>query len=106
MSGLDVDTGGLGKSGENLDEVAQHIKLIRDDYLDKLTTYHGCWGTGEFGEAFAKKYLPAVEDAKTGITELSNALSGSAQSLRDTSTKFGNLQNDITGNLHGGNGRR
>ncbi|MFE7411396.1 WXG100 family type VII secretion target [Streptomyces laurentii] len=106
MSGLDVDTDGLGQSGENLDQVAQYIKLVRDDYLDKITSYHGCWGTGDFGDAFAQKYLPALEDAKAGLDELSNALNGSAQSLRDASTDFGNLQDDILNHLNGGNGRR
>ncbi|GGZ11613.1 WXG100 family type VII secretion target [Streptomyces nitrosporeus] len=106
MTSLDVDTDKLGKSGADMDEVAEKIKLIRDDYLDKITTYHGCWGDGEFGEKFAEKYLEGVDAARKGVRELSEALSGSSQSLKDAADDFSRQQQQITESLSQHGGRR
>ncbi|MER5276855.1 hypothetical protein ABT025_13985 [Streptomyces sp. NPDC002809] len=95
MSGLDVDTQGLGKSGQVVEKVADRLVLVRDDYLDKVTSYHGCWGDGAFGDLFASMYVQGVEFARAGITELSAALSGSATSLTDTASSFRSQQGDV-----------
>ncbi|MFI0977473.1 WXG100 family type VII secretion target [Streptomyces sp. NPDC021093] len=107
MSTLDVDPEKLGKSSADLDKVAEKIKLIKEDYIDKITSYHGCWGDGEFGEAFAKKYLPGVDAARKGVKELSSALEGSSQSLKDAAKDFKNQQQQILDGLgqHGGSRR-
>ncbi|MER5888285.1 hypothetical protein ABT160_31060 [Streptomyces sp. NPDC001941] len=99
---FDVDPDGLDKSGRNMGDVADRIKLIRDEYLDKLTTYHGCWGDGEFGEAFAKKYVPAERDLKEGVTGLYEGLSGSARSQLDTSRNSRDLSEDINTRIRHG----
>ncbi|MEV5603938.1 hypothetical protein AB0L33_21075 [Streptomyces sp. NPDC052299] len=106
MTSLDVDTEKLGKSGEDMGDVADKIKLLRDDYLDKITSYHGCWGDGEFGEKFGEKYGEGVESARTGIRELAAALLGSSQSLKDAARNFGKLQQGITDTLNVHTGRR
>ncbi|WMX43818.1 hypothetical protein RGF97_01590 [Streptomyces roseicoloratus] len=99
---LDVDPDGLDKSGRNMGDVADKIKLIRDEYLDKLTSYHGCWGDGEFGEAFAKKYVPAEKDLEAGVTGLADGLSGSGRSQQDAGKKFRGLSDDIGTHLRHG----
>ncbi|MFF9347594.1 hypothetical protein [Streptomyces sp. NPDC014734] len=107
MSGLEVNTQGLGHSGEAVEKVADSIKIVRDDYLDKITSYHGCWGTGEFGNTFASKYLDGVEFARMGVKELSEALSGSAKSLIETAAGFRKQQSNVLDVLqhHGGKQR-
>ncbi|MEU2249196.1 type VII secretion target [Streptomyces sp. NPDC019224] len=104
MTSLDVDTEKLGKSGEDMGDVAEKIKLLRDDYLDKITSYHGCWGEGEFGEKFGEKYLQGVDAARTGVRELADALFGSSQSLKDAAKDFDSQQQHIAEalNVHGG----
>ncbi|WP_335937613.1 hypothetical protein [Streptomyces sp. PTD5-9] len=99
MSGLNVDTNGLGRSADNLKGVSEQIEVVRDEYLDKISSYHGCWGDGEFGETFASKYLAGVDYAKTGIKELSSALSGSATSLLDASSTFAKVQNGVVSSI-------
>ncbi|MFK8911620.1 hypothetical protein [Streptomyces sp. YS-3] len=99
---LEVDPDGLGQSGQNMADVAGKIKLIRDEYLDKLTSYRGCWGDGEFGEAFAKKYVPAEKDATDGLTGLYEGLNGSAQSQLDTSQSSRDLSENINTQLRHG----
>ncbi|MFE7426626.1 hypothetical protein ACF1BP_32105 [Streptomyces sp. NPDC014735] len=99
MSGLNVDTKGLGQSAESLKEVGERIEVVRDEYLDKISSYHGCWGDGEFGETFASKYLTGVDYAKTGIKELSSALSGSATSLLDASSTFAKVQDGVLASI-------
>ncbi|MGC4945594.1 hypothetical protein ACLQ2N_05145 [Streptomyces sp. DT224] len=103
---LDVDTQKLGRSGEDMADVAEKIKLLRDDYLDKITSYHGCWGDGEFGEKFGEKYLQGVDSARTGVRELADALSGSSQSLKDAAKDFGAQQQHIADTLNLHTGRR
>ena len=100
MSGLDVDSKGLGRSAETLKTVGEQIKVVRDEYLDKITSYHGCWGGGEFGETFESKYLAGVDYAKTGIKELSSALSGSAKSLLGASSSFTKVQQSVLDSIH------
>ncbi|MEN8651634.1 hypothetical protein ABCR94_13645 [Streptomyces sp. 21So2-11] len=106
MSSLDVDPDKLEKSSEDMAKVAEKIKLIRDDYLDKLTSYQGCWGDDEFGKKFAEKYLKGVDAAKMGVRELSDALSGSAESLKDAAKDFSKQQQEITDALGQHGGRR
>ncbi|MFJ1569240.1 hypothetical protein [Streptomyces erythrochromogenes] len=95
MSELDVDSEGLDRSGEAVKDVGSVLKVARDEYMDKITSYRGCWGTGEFGEAFAKKYYQGLGSVVDGTAALVEALEASGQSLGDTSKKFKKTQQDV-----------
>lgn len=95
MSGLDVDPEGVGKGGDALDQVGDKLKIIREEYIDKITSFRGCWGTDEFGEAFAKKYYEGLEPCVAGVDALSAAVKGSAASLKFTGANFRKTQNEI-----------
>lgn len=95
MSELDVDSEGLNNSGEAVKDVGEVLKVAREEYLDKITSYRGCWGTGEFGETFAKKYYQGLNLVVDGTAALIEALEASGQSLGDTSKKFKKTQSDV-----------
>ncbi|MFF2409222.1 hypothetical protein [Streptomyces sp. NPDC058092] len=95
MSELDVDTEGLNRSGEAVKDVSEVLKVARDEYMDKITSYRGCWGTGEFGETFAKKYYQGLGLVVDGTEALVKALESSGQSLGDTSSKFKKTQEGV-----------
>ncbi|MFF4168846.1 hypothetical protein [Streptomyces sp. NPDC001744] len=99
MSELNVNSGGLDKGGEAVKNVGEELKVARDEYMDKITSYRGCWGTGEFGEAFAKKYYQGLGFVVEGSEALVEALKASGQSLTDTSDRFKRTQDGITGNI-------
>ncbi|EDY50408.1 hypothetical protein [Streptomyces clavuligerus] len=101
MSTLDVDPEGLGKGGDALDEAGDKLKVIREEYVDRITHYRGCWGTGEFGEAFAKKYYEGLDPCVEGVDALSAAVKGSANSLKRTGANFRKTQDDIHSNTSG-----
>ncbi|MFC0596806.1 hypothetical protein [Streptomyces palmae] len=106
MSELDVDSEGLNRGGEALDDVGNKIKLIRDEYVDKITSYRGCWGTGEFGETFAKKYYEGLNSAVEGVEALSKALEGSAESLKKTAGGFRKGQQNILDGINHNKNKR
>ncbi|MGW6391741.1 hypothetical protein ACWFR1_14815 [Streptomyces sp. NPDC055103] len=100
MTELDVDSEGLDRGGEAVKNVGHELKVARDEYVDKITSYRGCWGTGEFGEAFAKKYYQGLGYVVDGSEALVKALEASGQSLGDTSGKFKKTQQDIIDNVN------
>ncbi|MFE0422433.1 hypothetical protein [Streptomyces sp. NPDC058953] len=101
MSGLDVDPGGVDKGGDALDEVGEKLKIIREEYLDKISSYRGCWGTGEFGETFEKKYYEGLDPTVEGVDALSAAVKGSAASLKSTAARFRKTQQSIYDDVNG-----
>ncbi|MEU9618299.1 MULTISPECIES: hypothetical protein [unclassified Streptomyces] len=102
MSELDVDSEGLDRSGEAVKDVSGVLKVARDEYVDKITSYRGCWGTGEFGETFAKKYYQGLGLVVDGTEALVKALESSGQSLNDTSKKFKKTQQDVIDHVNTG----
>ncbi|QDY80221.1 hypothetical protein [Streptomyces qinzhouensis] len=95
MSGLDVDTDAVDKGGAALEDVAEKLKIMREEYVDKISSYRGCWGTGEFGEAFATKYYQGLDPTVGGLDALCDATEASGRSLGGTGKKFKKVQQDV-----------
>ncbi|MGV9315434.1 hypothetical protein ACWDR0_25105 [Streptomyces sp. NPDC003691] len=101
MSGVDMDPEKVGKAGASLEEAGEKLKVMGEEYVDKISTYRGCWGTGEFGEAFEKKYYQGVTPLVDGVKTLGEATAGSGKSLGGHGKKMSGTQDDITDHING-----
>ncbi|AZK97781.1 MULTISPECIES: hypothetical protein [Streptomyces] len=99
MSELDVDTDAVEKGGAALEDVGEKLKIMREEYIDKISSYRGCWGTGEFGEAFEKKYYQGLDPTVAGLDALAESAEASGRSLGGTGKKFKKVQQDVIDQL-------
>ncbi|MFE5566584.1 WXG100 family type VII secretion target [Amycolatopsis japonica] len=57
--GVKVAAARLGNLGERLQGAVRDLELT-------LTERHGCWGSDDIGEAFAKNYVESSDEAREG----------------------------------------
>ncbi|MEW1547912.1 hypothetical protein [Streptomyces tsukubensis] len=101
MSGVDMDPEKVGKAGENLEDVGEKLKIMGEEYIDKISTYRGCWGTGEFGEAFAKKYYQGLTPLVEGVEALGEAAKNSGKTLGAHKKRMSTSQEGIIDHING-----
>jgi uncharacterized protein YukE len=46
----------------DLEKIADDLRQALDQLKATCERLHGCWGEDEFGEKFAKNYLPAADE--------------------------------------------
>ncbi|MGW4133499.1 WXG100 family type VII secretion target [Amycolatopsis japonica] len=57
--GVSAAAARLGRLGERLQSAVRDLELT-------LNERHGCWGSDDIGEAFAKNYVESSEEAREG----------------------------------------
>lgn len=67
--------------GVSVDSVAGDAAASVAAFRSGLFATAMCWGTDQFGAAFASGYLPAAQDAALGAIEHANQLAKAAENL-------------------------
>lgn len=84
---LDVEIAALRTTGSTLSAAFTTLTGVLDDH-------HGCWGTDEIGEAFAKNYVAPEAEFRTNGQATVDGLRDAADGVEESSEVFQSVDQD------------
>ena len=69
-----IDPGGALRENQRLREIAQRFHDAKARLADAASSHDGCWGSDEFGQAFAKSYVPSSQQTMKNVGVVEDSL--------------------------------
>lgn len=98
---LDVDPNALRASLPELQRLADEAASVLSELTGTVDREGACWGSDASGKAFAKNYLPDVEQGIRNLAGLVSGMRTLGSEVSNVANAFDNQDSDIAARLQG-----